>query len=188
MEQQDLDLGQALKIVSDFGGRRNKESTDERLASLLRGRDVSEVINLMMKSGNIYNRRILRFFKWFCKWIPLAIMLTHWYGIYDFGQHPRPMFTLDAANTFCYLWMYFMIYVLPMVIILASRFFFLCWRYRIPFFYFFGVNAMHIGYWSIFTTNDMVKPHFCLMAMILMMYTYGFIEMFFNTKLGKRIF
>lgn len=184
MEEQ-MNVKDALKIISRMTEQMNDE---ERLKLLLKGRDVSEVINLMMKSGNIYNRRILRFFRWFCKWIPLAIMLTHWYGVYDFSQHPRPMFTLDAENTFCYLWMYFMIYILPMVIILASRFFFLCWRYRIPFFYFFGVNAMHLCYWSIFTTNEMVKPHFCLMAMILMMYAYGFAEMFLNTKLGKRLF
>lgn len=184
MEEQ-MNVKDALKAINRMAEQMNDE---ERLKLLLRGRDVSEVINLIMKSGNIYNRRILRFFRWFCKWIPLAIMLTHWYGVYDFSQHPRPMFTLDAENTFCYLWMYFMIYILPMVIILASRFFFLCWRYRIPFFYFFGVNAMHLCYWSIFTTNEMVKPHFCLMAMILMMYAYGFAEMFLNTKLGKRLF
>jgi glucan phosphoethanolaminetransferase (alkaline phosphatase superfamily) len=184
MEEQ-MNVKDALKAINRMAEQMNDE---ERLKLLLKGRDVSEVINLMMKSGNIYNRRILRFFRWFCKWIPLVIMLAHWYGVYDFSQHPRPMFTLDKENTFCYLWIYFMIYILPMVIILASRFFFLCWRYRIPFFYFFGVNAMHLCYWNIFTTNEMVKPHFCLMAMILMMYAYGFAEMFLNTKLGKRLF
>ena len=181
----DNDVKTAIKTIHSMVGN---SSDDEKLRILLKGRDISEVINLMMKSGNVYNRRILRFFRWFCKWIPLAIMLTHWYGLYEFGQHPRPMFVLDAENTACYLWIYFMIYVLPTVIILASRFFFLCWRYRIPFFYFFGVNAMHLCYGSIFTTNEMIKPHYCLMAMILILYLYGFAEMFLNTKLGKRIF
>lgn len=188
MKEQDLDLGRALKIVSDFGGRRGKQSEEERLKALLKGKDISEVVNLMLNTGNSYNRRILRFFRWFCKWMPIAIMLTHWYGLYDFSQHPREMFLLDSENTSCYLWIYFMAYVLPMVIIAASRFFFLCWRYRIPFFYFFGVNAMHLCYWNIFTTNDMVMPHFCLIAMILMMYAYGFGEMVLNTRLFKRIF
>lgn len=188
MKEQDLDLSEALKIVSDFGGRREKKSEEERLKVMLKGKDISEVVNLMLNTGDSYNKRILRFFRWFCKWIPIAIMLTHWYGLYDFSQPPRDMFLLDSGNTSCYLWIYFMAYVLPMVIIAASRFFFLCWRYRIPFFYFFGVNAMHLCYWSIFTTNDMVMPHFCLMAMILMMYAYGFGEMVLNTRLVKRVF
>lgn len=185
MRNKEQDVKKAMGIISDYS---TAGDADGRLKALLTGRDISEVINLMMKSGNVYNRRILRFFKWFCKWIPLGIMLTHWYGLYEFSQHPRPMFTTEAENTSCYLWIYFMIYVLPMVIILASRFFFLCWRYRIPFFYFFGVNAMHLCYWSIFTTKDMIMPHYCLMVMIAILYGYGFAEMFFDTKLGKKLF
>lgn len=180
-------MGQALKIVSDLGGRRQKENEEERLKTLLRGKDVSEVVNLMLKAGNTYNRRILRFFRWFCKWVPIAVMLTHWYGLYDFSQHPREMFVLDSENTACYVWMYFMLYVLPMVIIAASRFFYLCWKYRIPFFYFFGVNSFHICYESLFTTNEMVTPHFGLIIMIVILYAYAFGEMALDTKLGRRL-
>lgn len=183
----DLDLGQALKIVSDLGGRRQNENEEERLRTLLRGKDVSEVVNLMLKAGNTYNRRILRFFRWFCKWVPIAVMLTHWYGLYDFSQHPREMFVLDNENTACYVWMYFMLYVLPMVIIAASRFFYLCWKYRIPFFYFFGVNSLHICYESLFTTNEMVTPHFGLIIMIVILYAYALGEMALDTKLGRRL-
>lgn len=187
MKGTDLDLGQALKIVSGLGGRREKESEEERLKSLLRGKDVSEVVNLMLNAGNTYNRRILRFFRWFCKWVPIGIMLTHWYGLYDFSRHPREMFVLDNENTACYIWMYFMLYVLPMVIIAASRFFYLCWKYRIPFFYFFGVNSLHICYGSLFTTNEMVTPHFGLIIMTVILYAYGFGEMALDTKLGRRL-
>lgn len=183
MKQQEVK--KAMGVIRDYA---TQKDTSEELKELLKGRDISEVINLMIMSGNTYNRRILRFFRWFCKWVPLGIMLTHWYGVYRFSLHPRPMFTLDKENTPCYLWIYFMIYVLPMVIILASRFFFLCWRYRIPFFYFFGVNAMHLCYGNIFTTKDMIMPHYCLAVMIVILYAYGFTEMFFNTKLGKKIF
>lgn len=187
MKQPDLDLSQALRVVSDFGGRREKESEEERLKSMLRGKDISEVVNLMLNAGNNYNRRVLRFFCWFCKWVPISVMLAHWYGLYDFSQHPRDMFTLDSENTSCYLWIYFMTYILPMVIIAASRFFFLCWRYRIPFIYFFGVNALHICYGNIFTTNEMVIPHFALVLFVILLYVYGFAEMALNTKLGKRL-
>ncbi len=187
MKETDLDLGSALQFVSSLGGRRNKENDEKRLKSMLRGKDISEVVNLMLCSGNSYNRRILRFFRWFCKWVPIAVMLAHWYGLWDFSQHPRDMFVLDRENVSCYLWIYFMAYILPMVIIAASRFFYLCWRYRIPFFYFFGVNALHICYGNIFTTNDMVMPHFGLIVFICILYAYGFGEMALNTNVGKKL-
>ena len=187
MKETDLDLGSALKIVSNLGGRRNKESEEERLKSLLRGKDISEVVNLMLNAGNNYNRRVLRFFRWFCKWIPISVMLAHWYGLWDFSQHPREMFVLDRENVSCYLWIYFMAYILPMVIIAASRFFYLCWRYRIPFFYFIGVNALHICYGNIFTTNEMVIPHFALILFVALLYAYAFGEMALNTKLGRKL-
>lgn len=185
--EKDLDLKSAFNVVSAFGGRRQEESEKERLLSVLRGKDISEVVNLMLCNGNTYNRRILRFFRWFCKWIPIAVMITHWYGIWDFSQHPREMFVLDKENLSCYLWMYFMLYVLPMVIIAASRFFFLCWKYRIPFFYFFGVNALHLSYGSLFTTNEMVTPHFALVLFVCLLYVYAFGEMALNTKIGKKL-
>lgn len=187
MKEKDLDLGQALKIVSDLGERGKEQREEERLKALLRGKDVSEVVNLMLNAGNTYNRRILRFFRWFCKWVPIAIMLAHWYGLYDFSQHPRDMFILDSENTACYMWIYFMVYLLPMVIIAASRFFFLCWRYRIPFFYFFGVNALHICYGTLFTTNEMVTPHYALVLFIALLYAYGLGEVCLNTRLGRKL-
>ncbi len=187
MKQDDeMDLKSAVHIVADFGKSR-KENDDETIARMLKGKDISEVVNLMFCSGNTYNRRILRFFRGFCKWVPVAVMIAHWYGLYDFSKHPRDMFVLDSANLPCYLWIYFMVYILPMVIILASRFFFLCWRYRIPFFYFFGVNALHICYGNIFTTNEMVIPHFALVLFIALLYVYGFGEMLLNSKIGRRL-
>lgn len=182
-----MDLKSALKIVSDFTCSNGHDAEREKLKTMLKGWDVSEVVDIMLCSGNSYNRRILRFFRWFCKWIPISIMLSHWYCLYVFSKHPKEMFVIDKDNTVCYLWIYFMAYLLPMVIIAASRFFFLCWRYRIPFFYFFGVNALHLCYGSIFTTNEMVKPLFSFMIMTVLLYIYGFGEMLLNTKTGKKI-
>lgn len=161
--------------------------SDEQLKRLLNETDITEVMRAMMCTGNRYSRRILHFFQLFCKTVPLALMLFHAYGVYDFSQHPREMLVYYPENEPCYLFIYFMAYVLPMVIILASRFFSLCWRHRIPFFYYFGVNAIHIYFRSIFTTNDMVKPHFCLMVMIGFMYLYGLAEIFMNSKIGRRL-
>lgn len=169
--------------------KKMEKKKEQELLRALDGMDVSEVMGLLIKNGSGYNRRILKFFRFFCKWVPIIIMCAHAYGIFDFSQHPREMFILIDGNESCYAFIYIMVYVLPMVIILASRFFWLCWRYRIPFFYYFGVNAIHIIYGSFFTTNDMVMGHFCLMLMVAMFYVYGFSELFINkTKLGRRLF
>ena len=40
----------------------------------LKDKDVSEVMNLLMKHGNRYSLRILKFFRWFCKYAPIIIM------------------------------------------------------------------------------------------------------------------
>lgn len=161
---------------------------EEEFLRLIDGKDISEIMALVAKGGNRYSRRILKFFRWFCRYAPLGIMLFHAYAIWDFGQHPREMFIAYEENTPSYLFIYFMLYLLPMVLILASRFFYLCWRYRIPFFYFFGVNSIHIAYWSWYTTNEMVMEHRCLAIMTLAFYLYGFADMFCTkTRMGRKI-
>lgn len=156
------------------------KTDEERILAAVRDKDIVEVLSVLMCAGNVYSRRILRFFRWFCKWVPIALMLFHIYGIYDFSRSPREMFSVHRENWACYAFIYFMVYLLPMVMILASRFFFLCWKFRIPFFYFFGVNAIHIAYWSWYTTNEMVMPHFCLMVMVASFYLYGCLDVFFT--------
>lgn len=44
----------------------NKEDESD-LLKWLQDKDVSEVMSLLMKHGNRYSRRILKFFRWFCK-------------------------------------------------------------------------------------------------------------------------
>lgn len=81
-----------------------------------------------------------------------------------------------------------MVYILPMVTILASRFFFLCWWYRIPFFYFFGINAAHIVEGNWYTTKSMVDSCYTVMAVTAMFYLYAFADMIINrTKIGRKI-
>lgn len=155
---------------------------------LLKNVDVTELMDMLMKHGNRYSRRILKFFRWYCKYMPVGLMCFHAYRIWDFSRHPREMFIPYSENTSCYIFIYFMVYVLPMVTILASRFFFLCWRYRIPFFYFFGINAAHIVEWNWYTTKDMVDSCFTVMIVTALFYLYGFADMFISkTKLGRKI-
>lgn len=88
----------------------NKEDEGE-LLRWLQDKDVSEVMNLMMRHGNRYSRRILKFFRWFCKYVPITIMLFHAYGMWNFSQHPSEMFIPYAENIPCYLYIYFMVYI-----------------------------------------------------------------------------
>lgn len=163
---------------------------DERreVLAAVAGKDVTEVLELMQRSGNGYSRRILKFFRWFCKWVPVGIMVWHGGAMVDFSLNPHDMFEPHDDNWMSYAFTYFMLYVLPMVIILASRFFWLCWRYRIPFFYFLGVNAIHIGYWSWYTTNEMARGHICLLVFTLGFYLYGMADLVMKkTRWGKRL-
>lgn len=187
MENVDSDVVRAFaNIKSELGEERGRK--EKELAELLKGKDVSEVVNIMICSGNTYNRRILRFFRWFSKWLPIAIMITHWLGLLNFANSNRATLVLDKNNQLCDCWAYFMMYLLPFVIMLASRFFFLCWKYRIPFIYFFGVNAIHVCYLSPVTTKEMIMAHVVVVAMTCITYLYALIDIFMSTKIGRRIF
>lgn len=177
------------KLIDRHINQRIMTKEDEgNLLRWLQDKDISEVMDLLMRHGNRYSRRILKFFRWFCKYVPITIMCFHAYGMWDFSQHPREMFIPHNENMPCYLFIYFMVYVLPMVLILASRFFFLCWRYRIPFFYFFGINAAHIVEWSWYTTNDMIDSCFTVMVVTAIFYIYSFADLFISrTKFGRKI-
>ena len=164
------------------------QEQEKQLERLLEGIDISDVLKVASNHGNRYNRRILKFFRWFCKWVPALIMCVHAYGMLEFASHPREMIIPIEGNTACYMFIYLMVYIMPMVIILASRFFFLCWRYRIPFFYYFGVNAIHIVHGSIFTTNSMIMSHYTLFVFIALIYAYAFSDIFLNTYVGRRLF
>ena len=62
---------------------------EDNLLRWLQDKDVSEVMSLLMKHGHRYSRRILKFFRWFCKYVPITIILFPPYGVCDVSQHPR---------------------------------------------------------------------------------------------------
>lgn len=166
--------------------------TDEKkkaLLSVLDGMDVSEVISLLIMSGNSYSRRLLKFIKWITKWLPICIMVWHSFAMLDFSQNPREMFIVHSEHWPSYTFIYVLLYVLPLVLILFSRFFWLCWVYRIPFFYYFGLNAIHLTYWSWYTTKDMVMSCMSVIVMTGVFYLYWVIDWFLTrTRIGKRFF
>lgn len=38
---------------------------------LIKDIDVTELMDMLKKHGNRYSRRILKFFRWFCKYVPI---------------------------------------------------------------------------------------------------------------------
>ena len=65
---------------------------EDNLLRWLQDKDISQVMDLLMRHGNRYSRRILKFFRWFCKYVPITLMCFHAYGMWNFSQHPREMF------------------------------------------------------------------------------------------------
>lgn len=156
------------------------------LSVLLHGLDVSEIINLVILSGRGYSVKLLKFFKWYCQLMPIFIMMFHVACMYVFAQHSKEMGIWYEENMMCYALIYFAVYIHPMIIIPASRFFWLCYRWRIPLIiYFLGVNAVHLVYGNIFTTNDMVQPTWCMLTLTVFFYGYGFVDKWFCGK-GKQ--
>lgn len=161
---------------------------EKRVKLALQEFGIAEILEILIEISSSYNRRIIKFFRHFCEYFPICFMLAHMYGIYDISQNPRDIFISEIDNISCQLLIYIMVYVTPMIMVIASELFHFCWRFRIPFFYLVGVNAIHIAYGSFFTTTEMITAHIVVGVMILMLYLYGFTELFVNSKIGKRIF
>lgn len=148
---------------------------DKRMfLALVKGKDISEIMSLLAESGNQYSRRILRFFRWFCKWVPFFIMLTHMYGMFDFSRNPKEMFVVHKANWACYAFIYIMVYVLPMVIILASRFFKFSWVWRIPFLYLVGVILIRLGHGTLCISETTRIADYTLIILTMLLYGRAF--------------
>lgn len=108
-------------------------------------------------------------------------MATHWACLWDFGGSDRASLVLTRGSLLCDGWAYFMMYVLPLVITVAGRFFLLCWKYRIPFMYFLGVNAIHLWYMNPVTTREMIAPHIAVIGVVCIAYLFAL-----GDELGKR--
>lgn len=62
------------------------QEQEQEVQRLIKDIDVTELMNLLMKHGNRYSRRILKFFRWFCKYVPITLMCFHAYGMWDFSH------------------------------------------------------------------------------------------------------
>lgn len=76
----------------------------------------------------ILNRSIFFFYEKSLRYVPVFLMLCHMYGVYSFHDNPREILIDIRENEECIAYLYFMVYVFPVVFMLpASHFFRLCW-------------------------------------------------------------
>ncbi len=50
------------------------QEQEAEVQRLIKDVDVTELMGMLMKHGNRYSRRILKFFRWYCKYMPLSLM------------------------------------------------------------------------------------------------------------------
>lgn len=127
----------------------------------------------------ILNRSIFFFYEKSLRYVPAFLMLCHWWGVYNFHDNPREILIDIRENEECIAFLYFMVYIFPVVFMLpASHFFKLCWIWRIPFVYIIGTNAIRLYYGSWHITNEMYDADFILILilMTLALYVYAFVQ------------
>lgn len=130
----------------------------------------------------ILNKRIFWFYEWGLKFIPIFLMLCHWYGVFDFHSNPREILICIKENESCIAFLYGMTYVFPLLFMIpASYFYKLCWVFRIPFLYVIGVNMIRIYYGSFIITNEMKDIDYILILFIIAIYLYVFIVKCFSS-------
>lgn len=137
---------------------------------------LSEEEEALVMEG-LLSRKIWRFYELLSKWAPIPLMLGHWYGVGTMDIIPRPTILDTDFNGNCIIWIYVLAYIyMPLTMIPVSFFFRYCWIFRIPFFYFFGINAIRLYYQHWFITPEQLEMHHVFIIFTLMLYAYGFIK------------
>lgn len=61
----------------------------------------------------ILNRSIFFFYSKALRYVPVSLMLCHWYGVYSFHDNPREILIDIRENEECIAYLYFMVYIFP---------------------------------------------------------------------------
>lgn len=72
------------------------QEQEAEVQRLIKDVDVTELMGMLMKHGNRYSRRILKFFRWYCKYMPISLMFFHAYGIR--GHKTKRIFKREPEN------------------------------------------------------------------------------------------
>lgn len=87
--------------------------------------------------SRLLDRGIFKLYEIGVKWMPIPLMLGHWYGVWDYSRYSRPIILDTDMNGNCVIWLYILAYVyMPLAMLPASYFYKYCWMFRIPFLYF----------------------------------------------------
>lgn len=131
-------------------------------------------------------RGVVRFYEWLMRYVPIAIMMAHWYGTWDFHHQPRAILLDNQDNEACVAFLYFMVYVFPLISMLPASFFFrLCWIYRIPFYYLFGVNVIRLIHGNWLITSSMMPLNYTLIVLTIYTYIYAFVKLQITRKCSE---
>lgn len=134
------------------------------------------------KASEVLNRSIFWFYEWGLKFVPIFLMLLHWYGTWDFHHNPREIMICIKENEACIIYLYTMAYIFPLLFMMPASFFYkLCWIYRIPFVYIMGVNAIRIYYASFIIRNEMIDADYILILLTIILYIYAFTHRFLGS-------
>lgn len=134
----------------------------------------SEDFRLLVKN-NWLDRRIFALYQFGIQWMPIILMLTHWYGVWDYGNQPRPIVLDTEQNGNCVIWLYSLAYIyMPLAMLPATYFYKYCWMFRIPFIYFFGINAVRLYYQHWLITPEQLEGHHIIIILTIILYIYGF--------------
>lgn len=125
----------------------------------------------------LLDRSIFWFYEWGLKWVPVALMVAHWYGVVDFHGNPREIFVDASENEACIAYLYVMAYVFPLLFMMPASFFYrLCWVWRVPFVYLIGVNVTRLCYGSLLIRNEMAMTDYTLIMLAAALYAYFLVK------------
>lgn len=131
--------------------------------------------------SRLLDRGIFKLYEIGVKWMPIPLMLGHWYGVWDYSRYSRPIILDTDTNGNCVIWLYILAYVyMPLAMLPASYFYKYCWMFRIPFIYFFGINAIRIYYKSWMIRPEQIEAHHIFIIFTIILYIYGFIKLTFE--------
>lgn len=129
------------------------------------------------KALNSLDRKIFLFYEWGLKYVPIFLMLCHWYGVWNFHQNPREIIVNIDENEGCIIYLYFMSYIFPLLFMVpASLFYGLCWIYRLPFVYLIGTSMIRLYFGSLLIKNEMIDADYILILFMIALYIYSFIR------------
>ena len=116
-------------------------------------------------------KAIWALYHWGAIFVPIGIMLSHWYIFYVFSQNNYELMHYSPANEVCIAWIYTILYlIVPAILVPSSYLFRWCNLFRVPFIYFIFINVERIYYGSWFCTNEMVNTHYILIYCIICIY------------------